>query len=95
MKKSVTPMPCVDDMTPPVSEPLHTTLYDLIAALQESVEPHEDMAAVTATAMHMLNTYRVTCTGDLQGYRMIGEAEPTRRRQSASSSRFEKTAVSF
>lgn len=52
---------------------IHTTLYDLIAALSEEVRPDEEVV-LTATVVHLLNTHRVTCTGDLQGYRLVCDA---------------------
>jgi hypothetical protein len=48
---------------------IHTTLYDLSAALSAEVGPHEE-DVVTAAVIHLLNTHRVTCTGNLQGYRL-------------------------
>jgi hypothetical protein len=60
-----------------VSPPLHTTLYDLIAAVNEAAHPDEENA-VTATLVHILNTYRVTCLGDLEGCRLVcKEREPS------------------
>jgi hypothetical protein len=56
--------------TVPASLPLHTTLYDLIAAVSAEVRPDEENA-VTATVIHILNTYRVTCLGDFEGYRLV------------------------
>ena len=49
---------------------IHTTLYNLIAALSAEVGPDEE-DVLTATVVHLLNTHRVTCTGDLQGYRLV------------------------
>jgi hypothetical protein len=48
---------------------IHTTLYDLSAALSAEVGPDEE-DVVTAAVIHMLNTRRVTCTGSLTGYRL-------------------------
>jgi hypothetical protein len=56
--------------TPPVSLPLHTTLYELIAAVNASARPDEE-SAITATVVHILNTYRVTCLGDFEGCRLV------------------------
>lgn len=52
------------------STAIHTTLYDLIAALSAEVGPEEE-DVLTATVVHLLNAYRVTCTGDLEGYRLV------------------------
>src|SRR2546428_2726491 len=49
---------------------IHTTLYDLIAALSAEVGPDEE-DVLTATVVHLLNSHRVTCTGSLQGYRLV------------------------
>jgi hypothetical protein len=50
---------------------IHTTLYDLIAAISEEVGPGEEGLA-TATVVHLLNTRRVTCTEQpLKGYRIV------------------------
>jgi hypothetical protein len=63
--------------TMPVSPPLYTTLYDLIATVSAAVSPGEENA-VTATVVHILNTYRVTCLGDFEGCRLVcKEVEPS------------------
>jgi len=49
---------------------MQTTLYDLVATLNAEISPDEDNV-VTATVVHFLNTHRVTCTGALQGYRLV------------------------
>jgi len=54
---------------PQDSEAIHTTLYDLIAALNAETESHEE-DIILAALMHILNTKRVLCTGALQGYRI-------------------------
>ena len=48
---------------------IHTTLYDLIAALSAEVGPDEENV-LTAVVVHLLNTHRVTCTRDPRGYRL-------------------------
>jgi hypothetical protein len=48
---------------------MQTTLYDLVANLAD-LSPEEDNV-VTEAVVHLLNTHRVTCTGALQGYRLI------------------------
>ena len=48
---------------------IHTTLYDLIAALNTEFSPDEDNVVI-ATVVRLLNTHRVTCTGALQGYQL-------------------------
>ena len=54
----------------PESMTIHTTLYNLLAALSAEVGPDED-DVLTAMVVHLLNTYRVTYTGNLQGYRLV------------------------
>ena len=49
---------------------IQTTLYDLIASLNAELNPDEDNVVIE-TVMHLLNTHRVTCTGALQGYRLV------------------------
>jgi hypothetical protein len=49
---------------------IQTTLYDLIATLNAELSPDEDNVVI-ATVVHLLNAHRVTCTGALQGYRLI------------------------
>jgi hypothetical protein len=49
---------------------IHTTLYDLIATLHAELSQNEDNVVV-AIVVHFLNTRRVTCTGALQGYRLV------------------------
>ena len=48
---------------------IHTTLYDLIAALSAEMGPDEE-DVLTATVVHLLNTHRVRCTGNLRGYQL-------------------------
>ena len=49
---------------------IQTTLYDLMATLNAELSPDEDNVVI-ATVVHLLNTHRVTCTGALQGYRLV------------------------
>jgi hypothetical protein len=49
---------------------IHTTLYDLIAAFSAEVRPDEE-DVLTATIVHLVNTHRVTCTGNLKGYQLV------------------------
>ena len=49
---------------------IQTTLYDLIATLNAELSLDEDNVVI-ATIVHLLNTHRVTCTGALQGYRLV------------------------
>jgi hypothetical protein len=49
---------------------IQTTLYDLIATLNAELNPDED-SVIIATVADLLNTHRVTCTGALQGYRLV------------------------
>ena len=69
MKTLVRPFPCTPRKSP-YPTTIHTTLYNLIAALSAEVGPDEE-DVLTATVVHLLNTHRVTCTGDLQGYRLV------------------------
>jgi hypothetical protein len=57
-----------------VSMPIHTTLYDLIAAIDAEAGPDAD-DVVTATVIHLLNTYRVSCLGNFEGCQMISDDE--------------------
>jgi len=52
------------------SMPMHTTLYDLIAALDAESGPEAD-GVVTATVMHALKAYRVSCLGNFEGCQMV------------------------
>jgi hypothetical protein len=52
------------------SERIHTTLYDLMSTIIDSVEPYSEELS-TAVVMHLLNTHRVMGTGDLEGYRLV------------------------
>ena len=49
---------------------IQTTLYDLVAVLNAELSSDED-SIITATIVQLLSTYRVTCTGALQGYRLV------------------------
>jgi hypothetical protein len=69
-----------------LSEPttIQTTLYDLIAAIDAEVGPHEEHV-ITATVVHFLNAHRITCTGNLQGFRLVCDTTALRSRARASS----------
>jgi hypothetical protein len=95
MKQSYTRKPHVDKGVAPASAPLYTTLYDLIATLQDSAESPEDVEVVTAEAIHMLNTHPVTCMGRFKGYRMVAEDELASGRERVSTFQLEKVVVSF
>jgi len=58
--------------TAPSPTALQTTLYDLMAALRAEVGPDED-DVVTATVVHLLQTHRVTDTGNQARYRLVWE----------------------
>jgi len=61
--------------TAPAPTAIHTTLYDLIAALSAEVGPDED-DVLTAVVVHLLHTHRVSYTSDLESYRLVcDEAE--------------------
>jgi len=47
---------------PLASKPIHTTLYDLIAAISDEAGLDADHI-VTATMIHILKSYRVFCDG--------------------------------
>src|SRR5215471_10906487 len=49
---------------------IHTSLYNLIAALSAEVGSDEE-EVLTAAVVHLLNSHRVTCTGNLRGYRLV------------------------
>jgi hypothetical protein len=69
MKTLTRPFPCTVRKSPSPTT-IHTTLYNLIAALSAEVGPDEE-DVLTATVIDLLNTHRVTCTGNLQGYRLV------------------------
>jgi len=52
------------------AECIHTTLYDLMSTVIDSIEPYSEELS-TAVVMHLLNTHRVMGTGDLKGYRLV------------------------
>lgn len=64
------------DVLAPLS--LHTTLYDLIAAVDAEAGPDAD-DMVTATVIHTLQTHRVSCLGDFEGYQMVLNEKETSR----------------
>jgi hypothetical protein len=49
---------------------VHTTLYNIIDAINIEVGP-EGEEVLMATVAHLLSTRRVTCMGDMKGYRLI------------------------
>jgi hypothetical protein len=95
MSKPLTPKPQIDEVVTSPSAPLRTTLYDLIAAMQDVAESPEDLQAVTAAATHVLNTRRVICEGRFKGARLVGDAQPICGGERGSAPQFDKIAVSF
>jgi hypothetical protein len=57
-----------------VPMPMHTTLYDLIAAIDAEAGSEAD-DVVTATVMHALKAYRVSCLGEFEGCQMVLDME--------------------
>ena len=53
------------------SQTITTTLYDLIAALQDVVQPGED-ALVVATMVHLLCTGRITLRSGIEALESVG-----------------------
>jgi hypothetical protein len=55
--------------TPPIPHPslLHTTLYDLMMAIYETLEPEEE-DLVVPTVLHLLQTGRITALCDRHAY---------------------------
>jgi hypothetical protein len=51
---------------------IQTTLYDLIAAISDEVDPAED-DLVTATLVHLINSGRVRFTGDSRNIKVVGD----------------------
>jgi hypothetical protein len=56
--------------------PLHTTLYDLVAAINEVIDPGEE-DLVPAVVAHLLQTHRVTGLGALAGVRIMCDTTPS------------------
>jgi len=69
METPVSPCPCPARPAPSPAA-IHTTLYDLIAALSAEVRPDED-GVLTAVVVHLLQTHRVTYMGDREHYRLV------------------------
>jgi hypothetical protein len=65
----------------PPPRPIRTTLYDLAAAINAVVSPDEEHVA-TAVMVHLLQTHRVTCLGELAGVRVVCDTTPSCRRVS-------------
>jgi hypothetical protein len=58
------------------SLPIRTTLYDLVAAINEVIGPDEE-DLVPAVVAHLLQTYRVTGFGALAGVRILCGTTPS------------------
>jgi hypothetical protein len=71
----------------------HTTLYDLIAAINAEVDAEEDNLVI-ACVVHLLNTQRLTYRGAAGPYRLVSTrpAAPQRRRRTGTSRRRGKGA---
>lgn len=54
---------------------IKTTLYDMVAAINEEIEADED-EVVVATLVHMLQRRRVTCTDGVKTYRLVCHDTP-------------------
>ena len=67
--------------------PIRTTLYDLVATINEVIGPDEE-DLVPAVVAHLLRTYRVTGLGDLAGVQIVCDPTP-------SYSRVAETSLSF
>ena len=61
----------------PIREPIQTTLYDLIETSCDWVTPFNNGQMITIATRKILDSYRLTCAGDLKGYRFVCEAVPT------------------
>jgi hypothetical protein len=61
------------------TQTIQTTLYDLIDTIGKRIGACEEEALIIATVSHLLNTYRVTCLGQLAGYQFVCENVPGRR----------------
>jgi hypothetical protein len=81
MKTSVQAVP-VREVALSKPTTIETTLYDLIAAIDAEVGPHEEHV-ITATVVHFLNAYQITCTGNLKGFRLACETTAQQRRTRA------------
>jgi len=87
METPVSPCPCPAP-TEPSPLAIHTTLYDLIAALSAEVRPGED-GVLTAVVVHLLQTHRVTYMGDRGHYRLVWDGDERAARTA------ERDAVGF
>jgi hypothetical protein len=72
----------VSEVAPSEPTTIETTLYDLIATIDAEVGPHEE-DVMTATVVHFLNAHRITCTGNLKGFRIVCDTTARRRRAHA------------
>ena len=52
--------------TEPERTTVKTTLYDLIAAMQTTVDPEED-AVIVGAVMHLIRTGRIRFLGNISG----------------------------
>jgi hypothetical protein len=68
------PTAAVSVLTPaqlhPDTNSIHTTLYDLIAAISEEVAPGEEHL-VTATVVHLMNSGQVKFANDSREIRVV------------------------
>lgn len=86
------PLACTARKSPQTTA-IHTTLYNLIAALSAEVGPDEE--DVLTTVVHLLNTHRVTCTGDLRGYRLVCDVAQTGQKNDDLFSCFESARAPY
>jgi hypothetical protein len=62
---------------PIASAPIHTTLYDLIEAVDAAAGSSDNYDVVTDVVMRVLKTYRVSCLGDFEGCGMVLDDDKT------------------
>lgn len=62
--------PCMLGVTSTEAGRLQTTLYDIVAAINEEVGVDEE-PLVLATLMHLFQTHKVTSRDGLQEYRLV------------------------
>jgi hypothetical protein len=81
----------VDDQLPH-SGVTHTTLYDLIAAINSVVDAADD-ELVTACVVHLMTTQRLTYLGDSGRRRLLPMHRPSRSRRQGLTNRSRGLAI--
>ena len=71
MQTSTSITSSVEQLRQPPAGSVRTTLYDIMASIQESLAAEDRDEVATATIVHLMQTHRVMGTGRFKGQRLL------------------------